>query len=122
MLLTSGLQEGFPGLAHVELGARQSPPGQPMLPGTVKLEACTAEDRKRAVELHHAMLELTVHDLEHYKPRMVAVDRNHTKQALPDDFDILGYFLADQDFRKAWNDYRLVASVPGWDLYERNSK
>ncbi len=120
MLLTSGLQAGFPSLAHVELAARH--PGQPMLPGTVKLENGTAEDRRLGAALRHTMTELTVHDLEHFKPLFVAVDRNHIKQALPNDFDILAYFTADPAFSKAWSDYHLVTSVPGWDLYERAGK
>lgn len=117
MLLTSGLQEGFPSLAGVQLAARH--PGQPMLPGTVRLEAGSQRDRARASALRQVLIGLVLHDMRHYRPDIVAVDRNIDKQALPADFDILAWFLADPAFRKAWADYHLVKQAPGWDFYER---
>jgi hypothetical protein len=116
MLLTSGLQQGFPSLAGVQLAARH--PGQPMLPGTVKLEAGNERDRARASALRQVLIGLVLKDMRHYQPDIVAVDRNVDKQALPVDFDILAWFLADPTFRKAWGDYRLVTQAPGWDFYE----
>jgi len=117
MLLTSGLQEGFPSLAGVQLAARH--PGQPMLPGTVRLEAGSQRDRARASALRQVLIGLVLHDMRHYHPDIVAVDRNADKQALPADFDILAWFLADPAFRKAWADYHLVRQAPGWDFYGR---
>jgi hypothetical protein len=116
MLLTSGLQQGFPSLAGVQLAARH--PGQPMLPGIVKLERGSERDRERASALRQVLIGLVLHDMRHYHPDIVAVDRNADKQALPPDFDILTWFLADPAFRKAWADYLLVRQAPGWDFYE----
>lgn len=119
MLLTSGLQDGFPSLAGVQLAARH--PGQPMLPGTVKLEAGGERDRARGAALHQVLIGLILNDMQHYRPDVIAVDRNADKQALPPDFDMLAYFMSDPGFRKAWGDYHLVIRAPGWDFYERNS-
>ena len=119
MLLTSGLQMGFPSLAGVEVGSRF--PGRALLPGTIRLEAGNARDVARAAPLRRTMFELTVRDLRLYKPAVVAVDVNPEKQAMPDDFDILAYFMADPGFSGAWSEYRLTASVPGWDLYTPTS-
>lgn len=117
MLLTSGLQEGFPSLAGVELAARH--PGQPMLPGAVKLADGTERDRARASALRQILIGLILRDMRHYTPDVIAVDRNLDKQALPAGFDILAWFLSDPAFRKAWEEYRLVTQAPGWDFYER---
>lgn len=117
MLLTSGLQLGFPSLAGVELGARH--PGQPMLAGTVKLETGSERDRARATQLRQVLIGLTLQDIRHYQPDIIAVDRNVDKQALPDDFDVLAWYLTDPAFRRAWAGYRLVKQAPGWDFYAR---
>lgn len=117
MLLTSGLQEGFPSLADVQLAARH--PGQPMLPGTVRLEAGSERDRVRAGTLRLVLIGLVLQDIRRYQPDVVAVDRDVDKQALPANFDILAWFLTDPGFRKAWADYRPLAHAPGWDFYER---
>ncbi|MGH6754530.1 MAG: hypothetical protein ACREDP_20440, partial [Bradyrhizobium sp.] len=117
MLLTSSLQEGFPSLAGVQLAARH--PGQPMLPGTVKLEAGSERDRIRASALRQVLIGLVLQDMRQYQPDIVAVDRNVDQPALPVDFDILAWFLVDPAFRRAWGGYRLVAQAPGWDFYER---
>jgi hypothetical protein len=117
MLLTSGLQQGFPSLAGVELAARH--PGQPMLAGTVRLEAGSERDRVRAAALRKVLIGLVLQDVRHYQPDVIAVDRNADKQALPDGFDILAWFLTDPAFRRVWADYRLVSQAPGWDFYER---
>jgi hypothetical protein len=119
MLLTSGLQQGFPSLAGVQLAARH--PGQPMLPGTVRLENGSERDRVRAAALRQVLIGLILKDLRRYEPDVIVVDRNADKQALPADFDILTWFLADPAFRRAWADYRLVTKAPGWDFYERRS-
>jgi hypothetical protein len=58
--------------------------------------------------------------MRHYKPDVIAVDRNADKQALPDDFDVLAWYLTDPGFRQrlgqttAWS-----GSAPGWDFYAR---
>lgn len=117
MLLTPGMQDGFPGLAGVQLAARH--PGQPMLPGLVKLEAGNERDRQRAAVLRQVLIGLILADLRHYRPDIIAVDRNTDRQALPDNFDILAYFLADPSFREAWSRYELVERAAGWDFYER---
>jgi hypothetical protein len=117
MLLTSGLQEGFPSLAGVELAARH--PGQPMLAGTVRLESGSERDRARATQLRQVLIGLTLHDMQHYAPDVIAVDRNADKQALPDDFDVLAWYMTDPAFRRAWAGYRLVKQAPGWDFYAR---
>ena len=119
MLLTSGLQMGFPSLAGVEVGARH--PGQVMLPGTVRLAAGNAQERVQAAQLRQIMFDLTAQDLRRYKPVVVAVDTNAQKQAMPDNFDILAYFAVDPGFRNAWSEYQLTMSVPGWDLYTLKS-
>jgi hypothetical protein len=117
MLLTSGLQQGFPSLAGVELAARH--PGQPMLAGTVRLEGGSERDRTRAAQLRQVLIGLTLNDMRHYKPNVIAVDRNADQQALPDDFDVLAWFMTDPAFRRAWAGYRLVRQAPGWDFYAR---
>jgi hypothetical protein len=117
MLLTPGMQAGFPGLAGVRLAARH--PGQPMLPGLVKLEGGNEHDRQRAGVLRQVLIGLILADLRHYQPDFIAVDRNTDRQALPDDFDILAYFMADPAFREAWSQYELSDRVSGWDFYER---
>jgi hypothetical protein len=89
-----------------------------MLPGIVKLERGSERDRERASALRQVLIGLVLHDMRHYHPDIVAVDRNADKQALPPDFDILAWFLTDPAFRKAWADYRLVRQAPGWDFYE----
>jgi hypothetical protein len=119
MLLTSGLQMGFPSLAGVQVASRH--PGQTLLGGTVRLERGNAQERAQAAPLRRTMFDLTVRDLQRYKPTVVAVDVNPQKQAMPDNFDMLAYFTADPGFRDAWAEYKLTASVPGWDMYTRTS-
>jgi hypothetical protein len=85
------------------------------------LEAGNAQERAQAAPLRQVMFELTVRDLRVYKPMVVAVDVNPQKQAMPDNFDILAYFMADPGFRSAWSEYQLTVSVPGWDLYTPKS-
>jgi len=119
MLLTSGFQEGFPSLAEVKVGGRA--PGQLLLPGTVKLLAAahTPAQQARAEAFRHLTIAQAVEDLGHYQPKFVAVDRNKTKQALPDDYDILKFYESDEAFQHAWANYQLAKRIPGWDLYEQ---
>jgi hypothetical protein len=120
LLLTSGLQFGFPSLAGVEMGSRH--PGQPFLAGTVKLEAGGPRERAVAAPLRQIGIDMTAEDLARYKPDVVAVDVNVVKQGLPDNFDMLGFYLSGPGFRAAWADYKLDESIPGWDLYTRRAQ
>lgn len=117
LMLTSGVQMGFPSMAQVRLGASQ--PGQLLLPGAVRLAMGSAEERARAAALRPAVVGALVDDLRRFRPDFVAVDRRREKQALPDDFDILAYYIGDAGFRAQWSDYQLVRSIPGWDFYRR---
>jgi hypothetical protein len=118
LLLTSGFQPGFPSVAGVRLGARA--PSQVLLPGAVRLAGGNAADRQRAVAFRSLATKVLVEDLERLRPDVVAVDRRSAKQALPDDFDVLGFYETDERFRDAWSAYGLTTSINGWDLYTRN--
>jgi hypothetical protein len=117
MLLTSGMSFGFPSLAGVEVGARH--PGQVMLAGVVQLEAGDAGARASAVPLRQVGIDMATEDLNHYKPDWVGVDLRASKQGLPDNFDVLAYYLSDPGFRAAWAGYELNTRIAGWDLYTR---
>ncbi|HEY6433078.1 MAG TPA: hypothetical protein VIZ17_13950 [Acetobacteraceae bacterium] len=119
LLLTAGYQMGFPALADVKVGARE--PGQSLLPGTVKLElsARTPAQRATAEALRQLATSQLIEDLDRYQPEIVAVDKNHIKQGLPDDFDMLAFYDRDEAFRRVWADYRPTAKIEGWDLYQR---
>jgi hypothetical protein len=118
LLLTGGFQPGFPSLAGVRLGSRA--PGQVLLPGAVRLAEAKAADKSVAATVRSRAIAVAVEDLEHYRPDVVGVDRNAVKQALPEDFDVLAFYLSDPGFRQAWSAYRLTTSIPGWDLYTRD--
>ena len=119
MLLTGGFLMGFPEMADVELGA--SAPGQVLLPGTVQLGMGGPAQRARAAALRPVVVAQLVGDLERFRPDVVAVDRRHAKQALPDDYDVLGFYADDARFRMVWSGYAPAGSVPGWDLYRRKA-
>jgi hypothetical protein len=118
LLLTGGFQLGFPSLAGVRLGSRA--PSQVLLPGAVRLADGKAADKLLAATVRSRAIAVAAEDLEHYRPDVVGVDRNASKQALPENFDVLGFYLSDPRFRQAWSAYRLTTSIPGWDLYTRN--
>jgi len=121
LLLTAGYQFGFPSLAGVTVGARE--PGQALLPGVVRLlaQAHTPAQQARADALRQLAVQQLVDDLDRYKPQIVAVDTNHIKQALPDDFDMLRFYDSDAGFRQAWSAYRPLEQIEGWDLYARRN-
>ncbi|MEJ0017354.1 MAG: hypothetical protein WDN25_12445 [Acetobacteraceae bacterium] len=115
LLIGSGYQWGIPSMIDGTLAARQ--PGQVLLPGTLPLAAGDARQRATAARLQSIIVSELVSDLERYRPVIVAVDTNEQKQALPDNFDLLGYFTASPEFRRVWASYERTESIPGWDFY-----
>lgn len=117
MLLTSGMQMGFPSLAGVEVGA--SHPGQVLLAGVAQLEQGDAAARARAAPLRETGIAMAVADIQRFKPRFIAVDLRAARQGMPDHYDLFGHYMASPTFREVWAGYRLDAHFEGWDLYRR---
>jgi hypothetical protein len=60
-----------------------------------------------------------VEDIDRYKPNIVALDQRSGRQALPDDFSILDFYLQHQDFRLEWQHYKPVKTDGGWEFFAR---
>lgn len=115
LLMTSGFQQGFPGMANVILAGRA--PSQILLPGIVKLEHGRKNQQDRAAELKRLAVQELVEDIQRYQPDFIAVDQRQVKQALPDNFDLLHFYSGDPAFEQAWQHYRLARAIPGWAIY-----
>jgi hypothetical protein len=117
LLLTAGFQFGVPSLAGVQIGSRA--PGQNLLPAIVRLANGNADQRATSARLAALADREVVDDLNHYEPHIVAVDHGSGRQALPDDFQILDFYLQHEDFRLAWQHYQPVRASGGWEFFVR---
>ena len=117
LLLTGGFQFGVPSLANVQLGSRA--PSQILLPGIVRLAEGNADQQAAAKRLATLASQELVEDIDRYKPDIVALDQRPGRQALPDNFSILDFYLQRQDFRLAWQHYKPVKTNGGWEFFAR---
>jgi sterol desaturase/sphingolipid hydroxylase (fatty acid hydroxylase superfamily) len=118
LVLDSGYRTGIPSLVGATLVGRA--PSQVMLPGLVRLLAGSPAERQRGESLARLIVDQATEDLRRDRPDVVAVNAKGPRQALPDDFDILGFYLADPAFRAEWARYHKVGEARGWEFYRRS--
>jgi hypothetical protein len=118
LIFTDGFQWGVPSLIGGRLAARA--PSQTFLPGAALLALGNESQRAQAAALRPLVIAQLVEDLDRLRPAIVALDLRTRRQALPDGYDILGYYQDDPSFQRAWSAYRRVESAGGWDFYARN--
>ena len=88
-----------------------------LLPAIVNTPA-DGDDRAAAWEpyLRQSMVE----DIARFQPSLVFVpDEDTNLQALPEDFDVLAWFLRDPDFAEQWAHYRAAGRADDFLVYER---
>jgi hypothetical protein len=117
LILTDGFQWGIPSMVGGRLAARA--PSQTFLAGAVLLALGNEHQQSQAAALRPVVVAQLVEDLDRLRPAIVALDLRARRQALPDGYDILGYYQEEPSFQRAWGAYRQVESAGGWDFYAR---
>jgi hypothetical protein len=115
---------------HLEWGSRYMHLW--MLPAIIKNEAVAAGGRKaqpdepfkaltpeRVAKLASIQRTTTAEDLDHWKPRVVLVQKCPCVAIDDPHFDVLDWFLKDAVFANAWSHYQKQPGFPGFDVYRR---
>jgi hypothetical protein len=117
LIIDSGFRGGVPYLVEARLVGRA--PSQLLLPGTLKLAEGTPAQREKAAAMRKLATEQLVEDIARNRPDVIGVHVALDRQAIPADFDILGFYMADPAFQREFAAYTKVNSVRGWDIYRR---
>jgi len=117
LIIDSGFRGGVPYLVEARLVGRA--PSQLLLPGTIKLAEGTAAQKEKAAEMRKLATEQLVDDIARNRPDVIGVHVGLDRQAIPADFDILDFYIADPAFKREFAAYTKVNSVRGWDIYRR---
>jgi hypothetical protein len=108
----------FPCLWILPALIRNSPGGSALVPPDVPFKAIPKD---RLVALSTMQRTQMAEDLDHWKPKVVLVQRCPCDFIYSDHFDMLEWFGASPRFQKSWSHYVHTSGMAGFDVYRRTN-